>query len=219
MKILFNDVIQYSDAPKQIKSPALSDVYHFGAGLVINWTEPVKINSIGIGYTDANQFTVTFNDGSVFNINFTGNGLYMLNKTVTALQMTISSSASFAGRIGAGIGCDIPTSVTKEPSFHSTSTSRVTLAGQTIPGAGGYNFRTVSLDARYKITQKIMSEIDAGYKYTGMDYPFFLDLTDESYKLLFSKLYAAEKTQQSMTFQSGVRRFLYSRKFNFEERF
>jgi len=113
----------------------------------------------------------------------------------------------------------LPTAIAKEPSFMSTAEPRVTLSGQVIPGAGGYNYRTLSLDCRYKISEEIISEIEAGYITAGRGYPYFIDLTDESYKLPFSKLYANEKNQGSMTFQSGVRRYLYSRRFEFEERF
>ena len=221
MRILFDDIIQYSDAPKELKSPALAEMKHIDGPVLITLDKQRPINAIGIGNTDGSQFTVTFNDAgaTVFQFQFTESGLYVMDKTVSASVITVSTNASYIGRLGAGIGANIPTAITKEPGLCSTAEPRVTLSGQVIPGAGGYIYRTVSLDSRYKIDRPIMSEINAGYKYIGMGYPFFIDLSDESYKLLFSKLYANERNQQKMAFESGVRRFLYSRRFEFEERF
>jgi hypothetical protein len=88
-----------------------------------------------------------------------------------------------------------------------------------IPGAGGYDYRAVSLDSRYKIGPEAMAEIEAGYKYIGRGYPFFIDFSDEAYKLPFIRLYAAERNQRNLSFEGGARRFLYSRRWNFEERF
>jgi len=417
MKILFNDIIQYSDAPKELKSPALSDTYTTDKPIVINFDKPHLINSIGIGNSNE-KLTAVFDDGAEYNFDYDRNGLYVMNKTIKTSKIKISEftersellkdayrywsfddidgntildisknnghiqmqqgiylvpgaigqglrfesgfiqtdvpgtifSGNYAdninytisfwfsasdvigqkylfnaggwslrignsslrisnygyiynistiennkkyhvlikkkgdlwtwkingivrlggfdaatvsvrnleigsvgielldevaifnrattdaedeilftsslrhgklsiGRIAAGIACNIPTAVAKEPSLISTSEPRVTLSGQVIAGTGGYNYRAISLDSRYKITKEIMQEIEAGSKYIGMGYPFFIDLTDESYKLTFDKLYANERNQRSMTFQSGVHRFLYSRRFEFEERF
>jgi len=222
MKILFNDVIQYSDAPKSLKTPALADKYYIlNGGFTIKLDKPRRINSIGLGNTNGTYFNITFNDdkNTVFYVNYDGNGLYVKQNTVTADEITVETDASFLGRFGAGIGCNIPTAITKEPAFASTAEPRITLSGQVMEGRGGYNYRALSLDSRYKINKEIIDEIKEGYMAIGMGYPFFIDLTDESYKLPFNKLYANEKTQRSMTFQSGVRRYLYSKKFDFEERF
>lgn len=222
MIILFNDVIQYSSAPPELKSPALSEAFEINAWpLIITLDRQYPINSIGIGNTGGVHFSASFNDVSntVFNFQFSGNGLYVMPKSVLASRITITSDASYMGRIGAGIGVHIPTAIAKEPSFKSTSEPRVTLSGQVIPGAGGYNYRAISLDSRYKLDEMAIKEIEAGYKTAGQGYPYFIDLTDESYKLPFSKLYANETNQRSMTFQGGVRRYLYSRRFEFEERF
>ena len=216
MKILFNDIIQYSDAPKELKSPALSDFYKVNnAFFRITFDKRYNYNCIGIGNIDGTFLTI--NDEH--NINFKGNGLYEIPYHANMDNITIDTDATYIGRFAVGIACNIPTSITKEPSIMSTSEPRVTLSGQIIAGAGGYNYRALSLDSRYKITKEIMQEIEAGYKFIGMGYPFFIDLSDESYKLTFDKLYANERSQRSMTFQSGVNRFLYSRRFEFEERF
>jgi hypothetical protein len=263
MHILFNDVIQYSDAEDTIKSPMLSETTEtLGKKIIIKFDEPRRINSIGVGNADNNKiaafdgdradaiydddelmggfangepheekidcrnagmtnFRMEFNDamGTTFSFRYTANGLYLMNKTILASRMTIYTDATYIGRIGAGIGVHIPTSVPKEPSFNSTSEPRVTLSGQVIQGAGGYNYRTLSLDSRYKIDEFAMKEIQNGFKYIGMGYPFFMDLTKESYKLPFNKFYANEKNQGQMSFEGGVRKYLYSRRWDFEERF
>ena len=235
MRILFNDVIQFSNAPPELKSSALSDAYKFTAGVTIRFDKPYPINAIGIGNTDGSEFSVQFyNDaagdagatgpygctGKYFAVSFSENGLYVMEETVLTNYLYISSlNAKYVGRIGAGLGVRIPTAVAKEPSYKSTHEPRVTLSGQVIPGAGGYNYRTLSLDSRYKIDEKAMREIEAGYKTAARGYPYFIDLSDESYKLPFSKLYANEASQRGMTFQGGIRRYLYSKKFEFEERF
>ncbi|MDR2923448.1 MAG: hypothetical protein LBU85_08930 [Treponema sp.] len=179
------------------------------------------VNAIGIGNTDGVHFNLAFNDdaNTIFDFQFTENGLYVMPKSVLASEITIITDASYIGRAGAGLGVHLPTAIAKEPSLKSTSEPRITLSGQVVPGAGGYNYRELSLDCRYKITEEIMGEITKGYAIAGKGYPYFIDLTDESYKLPFSKLYANEKNQRSMTFQGGVRHYLYSRRFEFEERF
>jgi len=131
----------------------------------------------------------------------------------------IETDAEHVGRIAAGLAVRIPTSVRKEPSFNSTAEPRTTLSGHVIKGLGGYTFRTVSLDSRYKIDEAAMSEIKEGYQYTGMGYPFFINLADESHKLPFDKMYAIDRNQMRMGFEGGVARFLYSRRWFLEERF
>ena len=222
MKILLNDVIQLSDAAKEIKSPALSEIYNIDTPIIITLDKERPINSIGIGNAvKGSIFYVTFNDTATtqFTFSYSENGLYCFNKTINASQITIQTTSNYVGRIAAGFACSIPTSVAKEPSFNSTSSPRTTLSGQVIHGLGGHNFRTVSLDSRYKIDSKIMNEIQEGYKYIGMGHPFFIDLSIESYKLPFNRLYATERNQRQMSFESGVKRFLYSRRWDFEEKF
>jgi hypothetical protein len=223
MKILFHDILQYSNIPEELKSPMLSERIHISEHYStlpfnINLDKERQINSIGIGNTDGTLFEIRINN-KTYAIQFTENGLYMLPETITTAMLSVNTNATYIGRLGAGVGVRIPTSIAKEPSFISTSTPRVTLSGQVIPGRGGYNYRAISLDSRYKIDSYSMKEIIDGFKFISLGYPFFIDLTDESYKLPFSKLYANDKNQQNMGFESGVRRFLYSRRFEFEERF
>jgi len=213
LKILFYDTIQDSDAPDTIKSPILSEITNIDGSITIIFDRQRTINAIGLANTDGTTFTI---NGQV--INFTGNGLYLINQIQTN-TLTITADATYIGRIGAGIGINIPTSVRKEPAYCSTANPRMTLSGQVIHGAGGYNYRTISLDSRYKIDSFAMNEIENGYKYISKGYPFFIDLTDESYKLLFNKFYGIDSNQQQMSFESGIRRFLYSRRFEFRECF
>jgi len=221
MKILFNDIIQYSDAPLKLKTPALSDYMYISNSIIIKLDKEYPINSIGIGNSNGENYEIIFNDNNLtsFNFKFIGNGLYVMPKKIYALSITVNTDATHIGRIGAGIGCYLPTSVRKEPALRTTAESRTTLAGQVINGLGGYNFRAISLDVRYKINEQILQEIIDGYKYAGIGYPYFIDLTDEKYKLPFCKLYANERNQRNMVFQSGINKYLYSRKFDFEERF
>ena len=147
-------------------------------------------------------------------------GLYILDKEFETDFIEIASPpGSHIGRIGAGMYCDIPTAPPKEPCFNSTSEPRRTLSGQVVPGAGGYNFISLSLDSRYKINENAINEIKAGYKAIGAGFPFFISLARESYKLPFDKLYATETNQRKMSFESGVMFYLYSRRWNFEQAF
>ena len=213
MRILFYDTIQDSDAPDTIKSPILSKTTEISGSITIVFDRQRIINAIGLANTDGTTFTV---NGQV--INFNGNGLYLINQIQTN-TLTITTNGSYIGRIGAGMGINIPTSVRKEPAYCSTANPRMTLSGQVVHGAGGYNYRMISLDSRYKIDSFAMSEIENGYKYISKGYPFFIDLTDESYKLLFNKFYGIDSNQQQMSFESGIRRFLYLRRFEFRECF
>ena len=216
MRILFCDRIQTSNAPDALKSPALSDVYNINGNLTVNFSGVERrYDCIGIGNTDGTYFRV--NQGQ--NITFTGNGLYMLPFVSEGTDIEIETDATYIGRIAAGLAMRIGTSVRKEPSFNSTAEPRTTLSGQVVPGRGGHIFRAVSLDSRYQVDETMMGEIMDGYRYISMGYPFFVNLEDEAYKLPFDRLYAIDRNQMRMGFESGVKRFLYSRRWDFEERF
>jgi len=216
MRILFCDRIQNSDAPDGVKSPALSDTTIVNNTVTINLDDTRKINCIGIGNTDGSVFAV---NGQI--INFAGNGLYLfsLPEPLNLSRLEIETDATYVGRISAGLAVNIPTSVRKEPSFNSTAEPRTTLSGQVVAGRGGHIFRAVSLDSRYKIDETIMNEIKQGFRYISAGYPFFINLEDEAYKLPFDRLYAIDRNQRNLSFESGVARFLYSRRWEFEERF
>jgi hypothetical protein len=269
VKILFNDVLQTSDLPYELKTGALSERYNMEAGehgFTVNLPYPRYIDCVGIGYTDAAYFKFSFtafngwhldgknafadfadyqymfDGGNALNtdydflldgngdtpytesfeeiIYYAENGLYRLQKPIVTKQFTIQTDAAYIGRIGAGRAVKLGTSMAKEPGYRNTAKPRVTLSGQAIEGAGGYSYRTVSLDTRYKIGYGEMSEIKAAYRtQIGPGLPFFLLFDDEIRRLPFSRLYAADKKSAETVFESGVNKFLFSRKFEFEERF
>ena len=171
--------------------------------------------------------SVTFNgnweeaEGRVcFDVPYNGSGLYLLDKEIEVTEIYVAAPAgSSVGRIALGRAVNIPTAVAKEPRFNSTSEPRRTLSGQIIPGAGGHNYMSVSLDSRYQIREEAFAEIKAGYKAIGAGYPFFINLETESYKLPFDKLHATETNQRQMSFESGARVYRYGRRWNFEEAF
>ena len=259
MRILFNDIMQNSNAPVSLKTPSLVDTYTFGNyPLCITFAKPVKINSVGIGnylgkkltfgyyenYTivDGNNLEAVIDGGNAaggnyntifngnwkeaagsriyFDVPYNGNGLYLLDKGIEVTEIYIYAPAgSRIGRIALGRAINIPTAVAKEPCFNSTAEPRRNLSGQIIPGIGGHNYVSLSLDSRYHVRKEAFEEIKAGYKAIGAGYPFFIDLKTESYKLPFDKLYAIDRNQRNMSFESGVTRFLYSRRWEFEECF
>jgi hypothetical protein len=218
--------VQNSDAPDTIKSPALSEITNITGKLEIEFDKKYQpMNSIGIGNTNGTTFTLLYQDdvGNMHShtFTFTGNGLYLfpIIGTHRIEFLEITTNATYVGRIAAGNAVNIPTSIAKEPAFCSTAEPRRTLSGQIIQGAGGYNYRKISLDSRYKINETIMNEIKNGYKYIGMGYPFFIDLIDEAYKLPFSKFYGTDSNQQDMSFEGGARKYLYSKRWEFTECF
>jgi len=202
-----------------LKSPALSDAVGIRDELIITLPKIVPVSAIGIGNTDGKTFIIKASAGETFNISFSGNGLYPLGKTIHANKIVVSTDGSFIGRLGAGLGVRLGTSVAKQPAWRSTAEPRTTLSGQIVLGAGGYNYRTLHLDTRYKLKAQDIAELEAGYKYSGLGFPFFIDLTDEAYKLPYSKLYATDKNQRALSLEGGLARFLYSKRFEFEEAF
>ncbi|MCL2127637.1 MAG: hypothetical protein FWH38_05225 [Treponema sp.] len=226
MKILFNDLLQNEPGlPEELKSPSLAEkIFYSGAGPVqFDLHNPVTINAIGIGgHGGISGVTVFDSGGSSAEAAICGEaGLYLLDREITAVKIVFSVNGERPriGRLAAGISVNIPTAVAKEPGYASTSRPRRSLSGQVLPGLTGYSYRTLSLDSRYKIGGEALREIEAGYCYIAAGYPFFIDLSDESYKLPFSRLYASDTGQLAMGFEGGITRFLYSRRFNFEERF
>jgi hypothetical protein len=257
MKILFYDIIQLSNAPEALRSPALANKW-IGSSLVITLDRPREINCIGIGYTDAGTISFNFDqpqlediegnggiplsiyDGGIDfsdyevdiesnvifypgsleqSILFAGNGLYRIIPVITD-KITITTDGSYIGRFAAGIAVDLPTAIAKEPGFASTAKPRKTLSGQIIPGAGGYAYRTVSVDVRYKIDRPAISQIETAYKgQIGLGYPYFLLFDKEVRRLPFVRLYAKDTKTEQYVFQGGINKYLFSRKFEFEECF
>ena len=227
MKILINDLMQISGAPSAIKTPALSDIYR-ESSFEANFDEEQTVNCIGIGYTDATEITIS--DGVISYIltletrtestRKYNNGLYIIPE-FTSDYFLISHNGNFIGRVGIGVYRTLGTSPTKEIGFYTTTESRVTLSGQTIPGAGGYCGRRIELDVRYKIDEDVYNDIESAYCNQIMkEYPYFLLLDDEQHKVPPNMLrfYAATDKPLSLL-QSSTYKFLYSYKFSFWERF
>jgi hypothetical protein len=269
MRILFNDVLQESDLPYELKTGALSECYKMDTeehGFTVTLPLPKYIDCVGIGYTDAGYFRFSFtafegwgidgknafagaadygymfDGGNAFRgaydyllagsgaapygesfeevIYYAENGLYLFKQPVVTRQFTIQTDGTYIGRMGAGRAVRLGTAMAKEPSYKNSAKPRVTLSGQSIPGVGGYSYRSVSLDTRYKIGYPEIEEIKAAYKtQIGPGLPFFLVFDDEIRRLPFARLYAADAKNDSMAFESGANKFLFSRKFEFEERF
>jgi hypothetical protein len=224
MNILFNDVLQNSNAPKQLISSSLADYYNNLAELEIILHEPSTINCIGIGYMDNNTIDIelmdTDNNTYQETINFEKNGLYLLSKEYNNIrEIDITFSGSHTGRLAFGKAVNLKTAISKEPALVSTKSPRTTLSGQVIEGLGGYNYWRVSLDTRYKIDREKLDEIIKGFPSLSKGLPLFISFEEEKHRLPFERLYANEKDQQELSFESSINKPLFSRKWNFEERF
>lgn len=214
MRILINDFVQDSDAPDSFKSPALADTYEFTTSIVIDLGSSKTIDCIGIGFTDGVNFTV---NGQA--VTYSENGLYILSPSITAQNITIGYDGTYVGRIALGLNRQICTSPAKEPGFYSTFQNRETISGQIVPGAGGITGRKIGVDSRYKIDSTIYSDFTAAYdSQIGRNFPFFLNFLEESFKLPFQYLYASI-SKTDLTFQNAINRFLYSKRFDFIEKF
>jgi hypothetical protein len=302
MHVLFNDVIQYSDAPEEIKNQSLTitmlnedGIYEFinggfadaiydlldaehadspysgdidggsadatfddefdgGVAVYINdeiegghasvifdetifggnalntkefeikLHEPSTINCFGVGNTDSKLISIILIDilDDVFfeTHEFTRNGLYMFEKEYKNIkQINLIFSGTYIGRVGTGYAINLKTSIPKEPTLVSTAKPRVTLSGQVITGLGGYNYWRVSLDTRYKIDKEKLNEIIKGFPTLSKGFPLFVSFEEEKRRLPFERLYVNDRNQQELSFESSINKTLFSRRWNFEERF
>jgi len=230
MKILINDKMQFaSGVPAEIKSPALADRYNASVTFTATFDDAETVNCIGIGYTDATEITI--DDGITTPQIITlpvrtditrkyNNGLYLLTE-MTSDKYTITHNGNYIGRVGIGEYRTLGTAPSKEIGFYTTTESRETLSGQTIPGAGGHYGRRFVADVRYKFTEEIYNDLETAYQtQIQRSFPYFLLLDDEQHKVPDTMLhfYAASDKPLSLL-QSSSYKFLYSYKFNFEERF
>lgn len=229
MKILLYDKMQLADVDAKIKSPALSDIYLNDSYVIeVEFDSPEIVDCIGIGNTDSTE--VSISDGIVTQIitlpastertRKYQNGLYLLNEMESA-NYSITFNGTFIGRIGIGEARKLGTNPTKEIGFYTTSESRVTLSGQTIPGAGGYSGRRAEMDVRYKIDDEVYNDLELAYEdQISREFPYFIYFDDELHKLPvnMTRFYAATNEPLSLL-QSSIYRFLYSYKFSFYERF
>ena len=213
MKILINDFMQDSDAPAALISPALADTYEFSTSIVIDLGSSKTIDAIGIGNTDGVNFTVNGQG-----VTFSENGLYLLSPSITTQLITIGYDGSYVGRVALGVNRQICTSPSKEIGFFTTEQNRITVGGQVQPGAGGYSGKKLNLDSRYKINQDIYNDFAAAYAgQISKLFPFFINFADE-FKIPYTYFYGGF-AKELLTFQGTVYKFLYSRRFDFMERF
>jgi hypothetical protein len=225
MNILFNDILQNSNAPKQLISSSLADYYTGSSYLTILINEEYPINCVGIGNFNYDYLDITLIDWNNYNyseqIIFNGNGLYLLSKEYSRIYSIIIkfNNNSYIGRFAAGRAVNLRTSIPKEPTLVSTKSPRVTLSGQVIEGLGGYDYWRVSLDTRYKIDNEKLNEIKKGFPSLSKGLPLFVSFEDEKDRLPFNRLYANDTNQQEMSFESSINKPLFSRRFIFQERF
>jgi len=230
MRILINDKMQFaSGVPAEIKSPALADRYNASVTFTATFDDAETVNCIGIGYTDATEITI--DDGITTPQIITlpvrtditrkyNNGLYLLTE-MESDTYTITHNGNYIGRVGIGEYRTLGTAPSKEIGFYTTTESRETLSGQTIPGAGGYYGRRFVADIRYKFTQEIYNDLETAYQtQIQRSFPYFLLLDDEQHKVPDTMLHFYAATDKPLSLlQSSSYKFLYSYKFNFEERF
>ena len=150
---------------------------------------------------------------------FDGSGLYLI-KPVLASAVTVECNGTYIGRLGMGRAVRLGTARQKEPGWKSTNAPRMTLSGQSVIGLSGYSYRSVTLDTRYKIGAEAMREIKAAYAaQIAPGYPYFLLFDDEYKRLPFYRLYARDTKPENYVMESSINRYLFSRKFDFEECF
>ena len=214
MLILFADACQEAECPDELKSGALADSCR-EAMFTVTFGRDVRINSIGLGNTDADRVELTTGNRSIA-VPYRGKGLYRLNEEINAYELRLKlRGGSYLGRFACGMARDIPLSVMREPAIKSTAKMRRTLSGQVINAAGGYTYREISVELKYRIGPVIYRDIDANADRLLSGLPVFLDFDNPNYP--FGKFYATFGSE--LQFQSSLRHFLYSRKFLFTEAF
>ena len=221
MKILFYDYMQESDAPSTLISPALSDTYS-GTSFTVTLSQSRTFDSVGIGYTDADNITIngetiSLPDPSPYPDSYR-NGLYLITAQTTD-TLVISHDGSYIGRLAVGMARELGAAPSREPGFYSTNSDRETLSMQTIPGAGGVTGRKIQVDFRYKFTETIVNDIELAYPgQIGRGYPLFLYFDTSCLVWPWARLYG-KPTDKEWVFESSARKYLYSYKINFKEAF
>jgi hypothetical protein len=64
-----------------------------------------------------------------------------------------------------------------------------------------------------------MNEIIRAFPSLSKGLPMFISFEEEAERLPFFRLYASETNQQELSFESSINKPLFSRRWNFEERF
>ncbi len=216
MKILFNDLLQASDAPGNLISPALAETWE-GTGTTITLDASGTFDCVGIGYTDATAVTI---NGTVITIPTVSpypdsykDGLFVL-PSQTADTIVISHDGTYIGRLAIGKSRTMYASPSREIGLWTTNAPRKTLSGQVIAGAGGVSGRQIELAFRYKFTSDIIGDIEKAWAgQISRGYPFFVIFDSESHNIPWARLYATMDNADgdSWVFQNSVRAFLHSR--------
>lgn len=218
MRILFEDIIQYSNAPATLKSPALADTTRF-LYLDVVLDKVRTFDHIGIGNTNATYITV---NGDVVHLSETDkNGLYKLSapQTTQTIQFQFAQSTD-VGRIALGMGRKMGAAPAREPGFSTNIKSRVTLSGQVIGGVGGACPRILNVDFRYKVDRDIYMDISRAYPtQIARMFPLFMRLDEHTEPDRFPMERFYGYTKPELIFQSSVNFFRYSKKFKFTEAF
>ena len=185
--------------------------------VMISKENSYEIDCIGVGNTDATTVTI---DGEVVFLDSEPNktGLYLLTTTIFSNEITIEHNGSYIGRLAVGKARFLGAAPSREPGFYTTSVPRITASGQVVESAGGIGGRRIGLDFRYKIDEDIFQDFEDAYtNQISKGFPFFIYFDKETHRMPWRRLYAS--TNNELLFQSAVNRFLYSRRFDYRERF
>lgn len=218
MYILFDDFIQYSDAPESLKSAALADISTFQE-VFISLDKIRTFDCIGVGNTSAES--VIINGVNIPLDPSEKSGLYHLPFSITTSNIQISFPTSESvGRIAIGVGRKLGAAPAREPGFWTTSQNLVTLSGQSIPGVGGITGRSIQVDFRYKISREVFTDIQNAFpSQLGRGFPVFVSFPTptEQNRFPWKRLYGVPDA--SWVFQSSVNFFSYSSKLRIKEAF
>ena len=226
MTILLYDVLQaLTIIPAKIKSPALADrwqppIASSAADVVLNVSSvATPMDSLGIAAHGATTVTI-WQGANKQQIAYNGAGLYPIAKLAAQpLHVQVRNAKNQAvpiQRLALGRGLHIGISRMREPGWKSSTEPRQTLSGQAIRGLGGYAFRTLSCEIKYRIDETFLKELDKSYPtQIAQGFPFFLHFSEKN--LPFSKLYAQAPLEYIM--QNATIWKLYSMKLEFREAF
>lgn len=221
MTILIYDALQdLAGVPPKLKSPALADHYKQPANYSLNLSAlKSEVNAVGLAASGAK--TITLKQGSkTQQIAYNGAGLYLIDKLqAKPLIVDIRDGKNQVvpiQRLALGRGLNLGISKMREPGWNSSTEARRTLGGQVIAGLGGYAFRTLSCEVKYRLDAVFLAELQKAYpRQIARGFPFFLCFSEAN--LPFKLLYAQGPLEYLM--QNATLWKLYSMKFEFREAF
>ena len=221
MKILILDLMQSSDAPKALISPALADTLDrrltSANPLTVTLDNTYPYDAVGIGNTDAT--TITINGAAITISTELANGLYDITPGSTR-TLSISHDGSYIGRLAVGTARYLGCSPSREPGFWTTGKPRITLSGQVVPPAGSLGGRQIGLQIKYKFSEEVISDIEAAWPTISQGYPFFVSFdAREQTRMPWARMYAFAGNDLGSPFvlQSSLNKYLYSRDLTLKE--